>query len=111
MSTTVAKSVRVRKERVISATPEAVYNFLADYARRPLILPPNYVDYHIERGGFGAGTVVSYRLEAVGRERSYSVRVEEPASGTLVERDINSTLETSWQLLPMGNGRYTKVVL
>jgi hypothetical protein len=111
MSTTVARPVQVRKERVISATPEVVYNFLADYSRRPMILPPNYIDYHIEQGGFGAGTVIAYRLEAAGRERPYSIRVEEPAPGTLVERDINSSLVTIWQLLPMGNGRYTKVVL
>jgi len=106
-----ARPVRVRRERVITAPPEAVYNFLADYSRRPMILPPNYVNYHIERGGFGAGTVIVYKLQASGRERPYSMTVEEPAPGVILERDLNSSLTTIWQLLPMGNGCYTKVVL
>jgi uncharacterized membrane protein YeaQ/YmgE (transglycosylase-associated protein family) len=106
--------VVVQTERLVAANPQRVHAFLADYQNnRPRILSPEYFrDYRVERGGDGAGTVISYRLRAGGRERPYRMRVEEPnESGLLIERDIDSSLVTTWALTPAEGGERTLVSL
>lgn len=103
--------IHVKKERVINARPEVVYDTLADYkGKRKQLLTPNFLDYTIERGGQGSGTMLRYRLQAAGRERPYHVSVQEPVKGqVLVERDTNSSLVTTWSVAPVKDGRKTRV--
>ena len=103
--------VFVKNERVIPASPEAVYTVLADYKdKRPLMLTQNFLDYRVESGGQGAGTVVAYRLRAANRERPYRMRVDEVLKGKqLIERDRNSSLVTTWTLSPQDDGHQTHV--
>jgi hypothetical protein len=92
--------INVEVGRAVDAPPEEVYTFLADYRdKRPIILTSNFLDYTVEKGGRGAGTVISYRLRAGGRERPYRMQVEEPERGSmLVERDTGSSLVTTWRV-------------
>ncbi len=109
-----AEQIQVDVERTIPAPRERVHEVLTDYANgRPRILPPaNYRDYKVLRGGRGAGTQVSYRLRAGRRERPYEVEVSEPAPGaTVVERDRNSSLVTTWTLVPTTDGTATNLKL
>jgi uncharacterized protein YndB with AHSA1/START domain len=103
--------VSAQSERVIAAPPQEVYATLIDYQnKRPSILTPNFLDYTVEKGGVGEGTVISYRLQAGGRERPYHMQVTEPVRGqTLMERDLNSSLSTTWTLTPVQGGQQTKV--
>jgi uncharacterized protein YndB with AHSA1/START domain len=103
--------VVVKNERIIPASPEAVYAALADYKhKRPLILTPNFLDYKVESGGQGSGTVMTYRLRAANRERAYRMRVDEVVKGKeLMERDRNSSLVTTWILSPQDHGHQTRV--
>lgn len=103
--------VTAQSERVIEAPPQEVYAALIDYQnRRPAILTPHFLDYAVESGGVGEGTVISYRLQAGGRERPYRMQVTETAKGqTITEKDLNSSLSTTWTLTPMQGGRATKV--
>jgi hypothetical protein len=106
--------VVAQTERLITASPQRVWDFLADYRNnRPRILPPEYFeDYRVEQGGDGAGTLISYRLRAGGRERPYRMRVEEPAEGRLlVERDTDSSLVTTWTLTSAESAERTLVGL
>jgi hypothetical protein len=106
--------VVAQTERVIAASPQRVRAFLSDYRNnRPRILPSEYFeDYRVEQGGDGAGTIISYRLRAGGRERPYRMRVEESAEdGRLVERDTRSSLVTTWTLTPTESGGRTLVSL
>src|SRR5215211_2943700 len=106
--------VVVQTKRLVAASPQRVYAFLADYQNnRPRILPPEYFrDYRVERGGDGAGTVISYRLRAGGRERPYRMRVEDPVEGgLLIEHDIDSSFVTTWALTPAEGGERTLVSL
>jgi hypothetical protein len=106
--------VVAQTERVIPTSPQRVRAFLSDYRNnRPRILPPEYFeDYRVEQGGEGAGTVISYRLRAGGRERAYRMHVEESAEGgPLVERDTGSSLVTTWTLTPTESGERTLVNL
>jgi len=103
--------ILVKKERVINAAPENVYAVLSDYKnQRPQMLTRNFLDYMVEKGGKGNGTVVSYRLRAANRERPYKMRVDEPVKGEVItERDNNSSLVTTWALSPLKGGKKTKV--
>jgi len=85
----------------VGATADVVFEFLRDYrGNRPRILPGNFSAYRVEHGGRGDGTTVTYRLHAGPRERGYRMRVSEPAGQTLVERDQDSSLVTTWTVLP-----------
>jgi Polyketide cyclase / dehydrase and lipid transport len=98
--------IRVLAEREVAVRPERVFAFLADYrVARPRILTSNYLDYRVEEGGSGAGTVISYRFQAAGRERPYRLRAETPAHHTLLERDAASSLVTTWRVMPAPNER------
>ena len=99
--------IHTEAERVIDAPPEEVYKFLSNYREsRPRILPSNFQDYAVEEGGRGEGTIISYRLQAGNRERSYRMRVEEPSRGrALVERDLGSTLVNNWTVSPISGGQ------
>lgn len=102
------RQIKVDLERTIPAPPARVHAVLADYRGRERILPGNYLDYRVEEGGDGGGTVVSYRLRAGRRERRYVLEVAEPTPGvTLVERDRESSLVTTWILSPTANGTAT----
>lgn len=94
--------VRAVAERTVPAPPDRVFEVLADYATtRPHLLPGAYSDYRVESGGAGEGTVFTYRLSARGRERTYRMRVTETEAGRrIVEADQNSSLVTTWTLVP-----------
>jgi Polyketide cyclase / dehydrase and lipid transport len=93
------RQIHVDLERTIPAPPARVHAALADYRGRERLLPAAYLDYRVEEGGQGGGTVVSYRLRAGRRERPYRMDVSEPTPGvTLVERDRDSSLITTWIL-------------
>ena len=106
------RQIHVDLERTIPAPPFRVHAVLADYHGRSRILPGNYLDYTVEEGGSGGGTVVSYRLRAARRERRYRMEVAEPTPGvTLVERDRDSSLVTTWILNPTASGTATDLRL
>jgi uncharacterized protein YndB with AHSA1/START domain len=103
----------VSAERVIDTPANQVYDILADYrTSHREILPPQFVEYQALEGGRGAGTLVSFRVRAGGRERAYTMRVSEPIPGSvLVETDTNSSLTTTFSLTPADEGRRTLVAI
>ena len=96
-------------ERVVPAPAERVRSALADYAgTRPRILPEQFSGYRLESGGQGAGTQVRWRFAATSkRVRDQLVDVTEPAAGTLVESDANSSMVTTWTVSPADAGAST----
>ncbi len=103
--------IQVNREQVIPVRPEAVYSILSDYReKRPRLLTSNFLEYAIEKGGKGPGTVVTYRLRSGGRERPYRMRIEEPVKGRILsESDTDSSLITTWTISPMQGGEQTHV--
>ena len=93
-------------ERVISRLPQDVYAAIADYGdRHRRLLPPAYHDYHVEAGGSGAGTVVTWTLHVGNHRRPYRMLVTEPEAGrTIEERDSATSLVTRWQVRAEGSG-------
>lgn len=85
-------------EGIVRAPVERVRQALADYeAVRPRILPTQFSEYRVESGGQGAGTAVHWKFAATSkRVRDQLLDVTEPAAGTLVETDRNSSMVTTW---------------
>jgi hypothetical protein len=96
--------VKVVAERTVPGSPEAVQAVVADYVTaRPQVLTGHYSEYEVLEGGQGAGTRVHWKLQATQkRVRDCVVEVSEPEHGTLVERDANSTMVTTWTVRAAG---------
>ena len=90
---------------LINATPEVVLAAVADYTNvRPKILPAQYSEYRVLEGGQGAGTVVTWKLQAT-KSRSRVVKATVDVAGrTVIEKDANSSLVTNWTVAPAGTG-------
>src|SRR5215218_9448767 len=93
-------------EHVVRAPVEQVKAALADYeGARRRAMPEQFSDYRVEAGGRGEGTRVHWRFAATSkRVRDQLVEVSEPDPATLVERDLNSSMVTTWQLRPADAG-------
>ena len=93
-------------ERVVRAPADRVITALADYEGvRPRILPEQFSKYRVESGGHGAGTRVHWRFAATSkRVRDQLVTVTQPDADTLVETDANSSMVTTWTVLPADAG-------
>ncbi|GAA1135353.1 uncharacterized protein YndB with AHSA1/START domain [Kitasatospora gansuensis] len=93
-------------ERSYPASPERVFEALADYAvTRPKLLPAQYSEYEVRAGGTGAGTEVHWRLQATEkRVRDCLFSVTEPGTRTLMETDANSSMVITWKVAGHGSG-------
>jgi len=102
-------------ERLIAAPADVIYHVIADYRehhRPDGFLPAAFSDLTIHHGGVGAGTDVSWVLDAGGRKRSIRAVVSEPGPGrTLVE--TSPGIETTFSIEPAVAGsrvRFTTVL-
>ncbi|HWM59263.1 MAG TPA: SRPBCC family protein [Pseudonocardia sp.] len=104
--------VRARAERTIGAPAERVRDAVADYREvRPRILTDEFRDYRVEAGGRGAGSRVHWVLQATRkRSREQLIEVSAPAADRIVERDTNSSMVTTWSVVPDGAERSTVTV-
>ena len=90
---------------LINADPAAVLAAIADYQTvRPKILSSHYSGYQLLEGGQGAGTVVTWKLQAT-KSRVRDVKATVDVAGhTVIEKDANSTLVSNWTVAPAGSG-------
>jgi hypothetical protein len=102
--------VRAEASREVDAPVQRVRELIADYTRRPELLPPDaFTGFRIEEGGTGPGTVITYTLHARRRDRSYRMRAEQ-AGPDLLERDRDSSLTTRWSCVELAPAR-TRVTI
>jgi hypothetical protein len=75
---------------VIDAPPRRVYDIIADYRHgHPHILPPQFRNLTVQRGGVGDGTEITFDVKALGRVQRFRARVTEPDPGhILVEENV-----------------------
>jgi hypothetical protein len=85
-------------QRRIDAPADRVYRLIADFRQHhPKFLPPQFVDFEVESGGVGAGTVHRFGLKMAGRTTDYRVRVGEPEPGrVLIESDPGRLMLTTF---------------
>lgn len=103
--------VIVQAAKTIQAKPERVFAALADYTDvRKRMLTEQFSEYEVREGGTGAGTVVHWKLQATKkRVRDCLFDVTEPAERELVETDRNSSMVTTWSVVPEGDGSTVRV--
>ena len=106
--------IKVKAEAVLNARPEDVYATIADYKKgHPSILPKeSFYDLQVEEGGYGAGTIMSFKARVLGVEQSFHQRVSEPEPGrVLVEQDIDSiqNVTTIFKVIPVEQGQKSHV--
>lgn len=96
--------VTATAERTIEAPAETVSTALADYETvRPQILTEHYSEYRVEPDG-----KVHWKLAATQkRVRDQLVSVDRPDHATIVERDANSSMVTTWTVTSEGTHRST----
>ncbi|MBB3037873.1 SRPBCC family protein [Hoyosella altamirensis] len=89
----------------IAAPVDTVFSALADYETvRPRILSEHYRDYRVLEGGHGEGTIAQWILQATSK-RSRDIKAAVSIDGTtIIERDVNSSLVTTWSVAPSTSG-------
>jgi hypothetical protein len=105
---------RVSASGLISAPARIVYNIIADYRNgHPQILPkPYFLSLHVEKGGYGAGTVITFQMQLLGRIQSFHANITEPEPGhTLVETDRNTGAITTFTVDPRSAGKEAMVTI
>ena len=93
----------VTASALIPAPPQNVYQLIADYRNgHPRILPkPYFIALHVEKGGYGEGTIINYQMKVMGRVLSFRAVITEPTPGhVLVETDLNTGAVTTFTVDP-----------
>lgn len=77
---------------IIPARRERVYSLIANYNDgHQRILPKQFSGLTVEQGGVGAGTVIRFSMNLLGRKQSFRAAVTEPEPGRmLVETNLDS---------------------
>jgi hypothetical protein len=91
MVTTTAKPTYIVSATArLNASPRRVYDTIANYhTGHPRILPKQFTDLIVERGGIGAGTVIRFQMRVLGRTQTFRAEITEPEPGrVLVERYV-----------------------
>ena len=104
------RQIHVKAGAVLNARPEDVYAAIADYHHgHPHIVPKeNFFDLQVEQGGYGAGTIHSFKFKAMGVVKTFRQLVSEPEPGrVLVEQDIDTpqNTTTTFTVTPVENGQ------
>jgi hypothetical protein len=99
---------------VIDAPAARVYDIIADYRNgHPNILPKeNFLALDVEKGGVGAGTVVSVRMKLFGQTRTMRMEVSEPKPGCMLkEIDLETGTATTFIVQPQNHGTQAHVTI
>jgi hypothetical protein len=104
----------VSASALISAPAQRIYDLIADYQNgHPRILPkPYFVSLEVEEGGYGAGTIINFQMQLMGRLQSFHSTITEPEPGhILVETDRNTGAVTTFTVDPRVNGQEAFVTI
>ena len=79
-------SYTIQHTRRIAAPPATIYGIFADYhVAHPRVCPPRYFrNFVVQRGGNGAGTVLTFEMIAFGRAVPTRCEVSEPDPGRVL---------------------------
>ena len=105
---------QVSASRHIQAAARKVYDLIADYRHgHPRILPkPYFRSLNVEQGGYGAGTIINFQMQLMGRTQSFRSTITEPEPGRiLVETDMNTGAITTFTVDPLSDGQEALVTI
>jgi hypothetical protein len=77
----------------LQAPPRRVYDTIANYhTGHPRIVPKQFSNLKVEKGGVGAGTVITFAVTVLGRTTAFRAEVTEPEPGrVLVEKNVSGS--------------------
>ena len=104
----------VSASALISSPVQHVYSLIADYQNgHPRILPkPYFVSLEVEEGGYGAGTIINFQMQLMGRIQSFHSAITEPEPGhILAETDLNTGAFTTFTVDPRLDGQEAFVTI
>jgi hypothetical protein len=106
-------TVHAEYSEVLNARPQDVYELLVDYVEsHPKILPPQFREIKVLKGGRGAGTVFTTTVKVMGTTQTFTMDVTEPEPGRLlVETDKAQGVTTSFKIEPADAGRKTRLTI
>ena len=90
MAANVPGTYVISATRRLNAPPRQVYETIANYhTGHPRIVPSQFSNMRVERGGIGAGTVITFDVTVLGRTTTFRAEVTEPDPGrVLVETNV-----------------------
>lgn len=94
--------------KMIGAPAASIYEIIADYrTKHPRILPkPYFLSLEVEEGGFGAGTIVNFKMRLLGQTQSFRSLITEPEPGrVLLEEDLSSGVSTRFDVIALEDRR------
>jgi len=90
----------------LKADPRRVYDAIANYhTTHPRIVPKQFSDLTVVKGGVGAGTEITFNVTVLGQKTKFRAVVSEPEPGrVLVERNLEGNDGiTTFIVEPAGN--------
>src|SRR5882724_5950149 len=110
------KTFRVTGTAVINASAKVVYDIIADYHNgHPNIVPKRYFsDIAVEKGGWGAGTTIRFKMHVFGRTQDFRADITEPEPGrVLVEANDEASggAVTTFTVDPINEGKQARVTI
>jgi hypothetical protein len=110
------KTFRVEGTAIINASAKVVYDIIADYHNgHPNIVPKKYFsDIAVEKGGWGEGTTIRFKMHAFGRTQDFRAAITEPEPGrVLVETNEEESggAVTTFTVDPVNEGMQTRVMI
>src|SRR5438067_1767432 len=97
---------------VVPAQPSRVYAVIADYHNgHPHILPKQFSEMVVEKGGVGRGTIIRFQMSVFGRKQTFRAAISEPEPGrVLAETDLDNNGAVTTFVVDPDPGSTTKVV-
>jgi hypothetical protein len=70
---------------IIPARRERVYSLISNYNDgHPRILPKQFSGLEVEQGGIGAGTIIRFQMNFLGKKQNFRAAVTEPEPGRVL---------------------------
>lgn len=104
----------VSVSKLIPSPAERVYDLIADYrdGHARIVPKPYFVSLNVEKGGYGAGTIINFQMKVMGRLQSFHSRITEPEpKRVLVETDMNTGAVTTFTVEPRSDGQQAFVTI
>ena len=92
MDTDTTHTQLITATALVPAKPSRVYALIADYHQgHPHILPKEFSELVVEKGGVGRGTIIRFQTSVFGRKQIFRAAISEPEPGrVLVETDLDT---------------------
>lgn len=104
----------VSASKLISAPARRIYELIANYRNgHPRILPrPYFGPLNVEQGGNGAGTIINFEMNLMGRTQAFHGVVSEPEPGRILVEEYPETGNlTTFLVEPRSSGQEAFVTI